>query len=622
MPSLPIHDPKIFPSNLTARADFIVRGNPSISRPEDSVGNTIPGLEYDERNLDKYFFPGLVFEFQRSTSTSGVNSSVDYGRPLLRTIEEGVAQAVGLAATDVDYAHLPADRLIHLWAVRSVCGRRFDFFSPAFDDAGVALGCWRAIRDLEPGDVTLLLATSAVRRDETLFQSAVAAWVADGTSRVVREGGALHWAVLTGARLPVLEAGVINPAIPVGELQSTMCTPWQYDFRDCKCYYWAANRPDVVASDRTDEPFEKFLRRDRSAPAVHSTDHEEWLNLNGLNHVAVLDGWESLPVVLDDKEVSYIQADVRQTFRRLATVEHALLVEYLYAYYTLDQSKGTRVEAAARDLLQVAIEEMHHFRWVNEILGILGERPAVDRATDYGSSFDFRAFELAPFDEAKLDWFIRVEQPSQSLNMPAQIDGMYVRLYLIIGQNQAAFPRSSDLLRIVKLLIDEGETHYQAFMAVRHNLASFASYADILRRKKMGPVTVMEQIWLDLSDAAYGALLSLLQATFGLGGKADGRVMQRSIRSMHQMDSFNQQLATRGLFPHFTLPAFVHQPAPSFIGTLADAENRLKEVHERLMAHPPDDPIVPSGAACVHAYFAAINEMCEALRTAGEEGTP
>lgn len=61
-------------------------------------------------------------------------------------------------------------------------------------------------------------------------------------------------AVLSGESLPILEDGVINPAIPVGELQSTMCTPWQYDFRDCKCYYWASNRPDVVASDRRKSP--------------------------------------------------------------------------------------------------------------------------------------------------------------------------------------------------------------------------------------------------------------------------------------------------------------------------------------------------------------------------------
>jgi hypothetical protein len=54
---------KIFPRNLTARAAYQVVGNPDSTRPEDAVGNCYPGLEADLRNLDRRFFPGLVFNF-------------------------------------------------------------------------------------------------------------------------------------------------------------------------------------------------------------------------------------------------------------------------------------------------------------------------------------------------------------------------------------------------------------------------------------------------------------------------------------------------------------------------------------------------------------------------------
>src|SRR5437870_3820417 len=54
---------KIFPRNLTARAGYLVAGNPVVTRPEDAVANCFPGLEVDIRNLDRRFFPGLVFEF-------------------------------------------------------------------------------------------------------------------------------------------------------------------------------------------------------------------------------------------------------------------------------------------------------------------------------------------------------------------------------------------------------------------------------------------------------------------------------------------------------------------------------------------------------------------------------
>ena len=55
---------KLFPRNLTARADYVVRGNPVVSRPESGADNSHPGLEFDQRNLDRGFFPGLLFDFQ------------------------------------------------------------------------------------------------------------------------------------------------------------------------------------------------------------------------------------------------------------------------------------------------------------------------------------------------------------------------------------------------------------------------------------------------------------------------------------------------------------------------------------------------------------------------------
>ena len=44
---------KIFPRNLTAKSDYIVKGNSSGTRPESGVDNCYPGLEFDQRNLDK-----------------------------------------------------------------------------------------------------------------------------------------------------------------------------------------------------------------------------------------------------------------------------------------------------------------------------------------------------------------------------------------------------------------------------------------------------------------------------------------------------------------------------------------------------------------------------------------
>ena len=39
-----------------------------------------------------------------------------------------------------------------------------------------------------------------------------------------------------------IAADVLKP----GELTQGLCSPWQNDYRECACYYWAASRPDYV----------------------------------------------------------------------------------------------------------------------------------------------------------------------------------------------------------------------------------------------------------------------------------------------------------------------------------------------------------------------------------------
>src|SRR5438105_3441749 len=55
--------PKISPLNVPARMLYEVVGNPMNSRLEKVPANCAPGLEIDQKNLDRRFFPGLVFEF-------------------------------------------------------------------------------------------------------------------------------------------------------------------------------------------------------------------------------------------------------------------------------------------------------------------------------------------------------------------------------------------------------------------------------------------------------------------------------------------------------------------------------------------------------------------------------
>src|SRR5262249_49930207 len=41
---------------------------------------------------------------------------------------------------------------------------------------------------------------------------------------------------------PMISRALAKP----GELTQGLCSPWQNDYRECSCYYWASARPDFV----------------------------------------------------------------------------------------------------------------------------------------------------------------------------------------------------------------------------------------------------------------------------------------------------------------------------------------------------------------------------------------
>jgi hypothetical protein len=68
----------------------------------------------------------------------------------------------------------------------------------------------------------------------------------------------------------------IDPAAAnFGELTQSLCSPWQADYRECACFYWAATRPDFVNVDAAGAGH-NWLQRDRTAatPKVYLQDND------------------------------------------------------------------------------------------------------------------------------------------------------------------------------------------------------------------------------------------------------------------------------------------------------------------------------------------------------------
>jgi hypothetical protein len=387
---------KIFPRNLTARAQFQVVGNPVVTRPEDAIANCYPGLELDIRNLDRRFFPGLVFNFV----DQGNESKAEYGAKLIYVdaLEDPDLKLDRPSAKDL-YDKLTSDDVTSAFAEGSwylewieQCGR---VISLRDQDNNPLLGLtvWRLIRGLEAKPVSIGLK----RRDK------------DDAAPVELDGWRRSYTD------PI--TGVINGAYQPGELMQGLCSPWQHDFRDCYCHYWASNRPDLVFGDIY--PGEELLpggaavdaslnvrldwmRADRSPGlAVEAFGIIEKNRPYQFDHYQINHEWQTLNIVLNGREIDSVrlttpeaaanpfdspEALVEHISIFLAPLELTLAFEYLYALFSLRDSaeiKDTQlrdaVELAREYLLLTAVSEMQHLRSDNEILWELHKAGKIKR---------------------------------------------------------------------------------------------------------------------------------------------------------------------------------------------------------------------------------------------------
>lgn len=590
---------KIFPRNQTAYSGPVVRGNPVTTRPDDAVENTFPGLEFDHRNIEKKFFPGLTFELHHGASA------------WLRSVD----QAHGYPIDEADRAAgLTLWQVVGNFPEVGGSGRVVRSQMATFGRSGPEV--WQILRELEAGDVAIAIgprrpsgATVPVAIDEQI-QSALAG----GTNLSIPFAGS-HIVILFGRRSDYLTKGVINPELfEPGDLTRSLCAPWQYDFTDCGCWYWASNKPDMVAVSDGGPQIYNFQRLRTGADAPEPPAHPPVVSMNDwaggrridsagnplpaaervprqMNHAELVNGWETLPVVLNDTETDrYIhtpiedfpddqllpdKAAIVKRLEYLAGIEHALMVEYLYAHYSIDAPRvrpdlidtdALRRYEAATTILSVAIDEMRHFRWANEILVLLGSPPVVARAEktidlDNDSRFLEHTFGLLPATQERVDWFIEVEKPSRNVDpdlKPDTIDGMYTRLLFSIERSgEITGEVKARVLHLIKLIIDEGYDHYHRFLRVRQLLpeAPDTGYLRLPANPSPLPATSPSKEYELRVNRSYEVILNLLLIVFGRGDAEHGQLIEATrIAMVDSMDMETLALIANGGAPLFTVP--------------------------------------------------------------------
>ncbi|WP_375757712.1 hypothetical protein [Corallococcus exercitus] len=213
---------KIEPRNLTAQLNHRAVGNPASSLPDSAISNSFPGLEFDFRNLWRRMFEGIVMS-ENSNYVVAVEDDryagvlkhrmlrVD-GLPLVTTVKG--PQMPGADPSTLGTTQNPSatafmewsNALMRLWSKQGELVTCDFTLTPAPDDAPI------------PADGKMLSHQLKLRK---VFATPEHPGSAQGVA---------------------LNPELLRP----GELTQGLCSPWQNDYRECACYYWAASRPDYV----------------------------------------------------------------------------------------------------------------------------------------------------------------------------------------------------------------------------------------------------------------------------------------------------------------------------------------------------------------------------------------
>ena len=197
----------IEPTNLTAQLHHRAAGNPPSTLPDSAISNCFPGLEFDFRNVWRRLLEGIVLH-EASGFVVGAESPHERlagryllsvaGFPTLMEVRNPNGDAQG--STFMEWSNALADVV----ALHSGEPVPCVFFDPQNPDA-------------DPETVQLSVRAMFVPSEAT-----------DGSTAAIGEE-------------------LVQP----GELTQSLCSPWQNDYQECGCYYWAASRPDYVNVEHT-----------------------------------------------------------------------------------------------------------------------------------------------------------------------------------------------------------------------------------------------------------------------------------------------------------------------------------------------------------------------------------
>jgi hypothetical protein len=373
---------------------------------------------------------------------------------------------------------------------------------------------------------------------------------------------------LSGLRASYLDdQGALAAAFMPGEMTQSLCSPWTHDFRDCGCFYWASNHPDIAKPPLPESaqpgpawnsavPWERADRALDTPPARATISDPTNIELD---HYEINQRWQVLNFVLGGRESvePYVPAlnaarplafpgELIRNLRYAAGVELGVIHEYLAAAFSLRSAETLKgalrqdVTAAHAELMRIAISEMRHLRAVNDVLrslhGVSGQtgsfQPALQIAIKLPGKNPgtWRKMQIAPADRHAIAAFIDIEKPSVS------VDGLYSNILATLSEHG-----SPEQQHAIGTVMAEGGDHFETFQFIQEWLRPHPE-SDYLRGKNMTAPPKANADHRELQKQ-YRALLEDLHAGYKIGFPEGGREVNQARNLMVLPNGLVKQIA-------------------------------------------------------------------------------
>ena len=207
-------------NDYTSQLHYRGKGNPFSILPRTAISNCFPGLEFDFRNLWRRAFKGLVLLENNNFVLEGEGQlkKLKYHRLV------GVAGEPTMVPTTGPT--FPDSGNLDLITTANPNGVSFMEWSNnlanVLQHQGKKVECYFTAKESNTEVVFTKEQLNDKNKDLIKVKLTVNSFFAEDS------------------------AAFSDTIVEPGELTQGLCAPWQNDYRECACYYWAASRPDFV----------------------------------------------------------------------------------------------------------------------------------------------------------------------------------------------------------------------------------------------------------------------------------------------------------------------------------------------------------------------------------------